>query len=208
MPLGDYRLFIFDWDGTLSTSTLLVRISRLFKRRYNVKYIRRHAGDYRKAGARKVHVREEVNRAYARLYDLYFHFARPRLQPGAIEVLTELKRRKKTIAIFSDSNNYRLMKEIKELGVAEYVDFVLGADTIKRFKPNPQGLLVLVQRYGIKKGRTIYIGDMASDILTARFAGIKIACVGNGVDPYSLLKEVGPDYLYRNLVQLRHALSD
>ncbi len=207
MPLGDYKLFIFDWDGTLSTSTLLVRLSRILQRRYSLGYIKAHFKDYESQSLKDVEVTEEVDRVYARLYDIYSHFSRPGLQPGAVELLKELRRRKRKIAVFSDSTRYRLGKEVRMLGLARYVDLILSADSIERYKPNPQGLIVLAQRFKTRKSETLYIGDMASDILTARFAKVDICSVGNGVDPYILLKELQPDYLFRNLVEMRSELE-
>jgi HAD superfamily hydrolase (TIGR01549 family) len=206
--LADYKLFIFDWDGTLSTSTSLVKLSRLFKRRYDIKYIREHADDYKADKVKNLKVKEEVNRIYARVYDIYSHFTRPRLQPGAIELLMDLKSRGKKVAIFSDSTQYRLIKETRMLGVIKYADFILSADSITKYKPNPHGLLVIVQKFGEKKDGSVYVGDMASDILTARFAKIDMCSVGNGVDPYMLLKKIGPDYLFRNLDEFRKALDE
>ena len=206
MPIGDYGLFIFDWDGTLSTSTFLVRLSRLLQRRYSVGYIKAHFEDYRKQEAKGVKMKEEVNRTYARLYDVYSFFYRPKLQPGVKDLLRDLKARKKRVAIFSDSSRYRLMSEVKMLGLLKYVDFILSADSIDRYKPNPQGLLVVAKRFRAKKGKVLYIGDMASDILTARFAKMDVCTVGNGVDPYKLLKELHPDYLFRDLVELKSSL--
>ncbi len=206
MPISDYKLFIFDWDGTLSTSTLLVKLSRFLQRRYSVDYIKAHFRDYEKKGIKGIQVREEVNRTYAQLYELYSYFSKPRLQPGVVELLRELKERRKKVAIFSDSARYRLVREIRMLGLTSYVDFILSAESIGRYKPNPQGLLVIAQHFEIKKSDSLYVGDMASDILTARFARIDICSMGNGIDPYKLLKELKPDYLFRNLVEMKERL--
>lgn len=208
MSTGDYSLFIFDWDGTLSTSTFLVKLSRFLQRRYSVSYIKAHFDYYRRQEAEGVKMREEVNRTYAKLYDIYSLFYKPRLQPGVIDLFKELKARKKRVAIFSDSSRYRLMSEVKMLGLLKYVDFVLSADSIGRYKPNPQGLLILKKRFGAKGGKALYVGDMASDVLTARFARMDVCAIGNGVDPYRLLKELHPNYIFRNLVELRNSMGN
>ncbi len=206
MPIGDYRLFIFDWDGTLSTSTPIVRLSRLLKRRYNIDYIRSHVSEYDAKASRSIKEKEEVNRAYAWLYDLYARFVRPRLQIGAAELLAELRKRGKTTAIFSDSARYRLVREARMLGIAPRVDLMLSAESIGRYKPNPEGLLALARRFRVARKSTLYIGDMASDILTARFAGMDVCTVANGVDPYALLKELKPEYLFSDLTGITSAL--
>ncbi len=207
MPVGDYSLFIFDWDGTLSTSTFLVRLSRLFQRRYNIDYVKKHFRDYETQDIEKVEMQGEVNRTYAHLYDIYSVFYKPRLQPGVVELLKELRSRKKRIAIFSDSTRYRLMSEVRMLGMSKYVDFVLSADSIDRYKPNPQGLLFIARHFKTQRSRSLYVGDMASDILTARFAKMDICSVGNGVESYRLLKELHPEYIFKDLVEMRSHLN-
>ncbi len=206
MPRAKYDLFIFDWDGTLSTSTSLVKVSRYFQRRYSIDHIRRHGKPAGGQSAARAAGRESIGRLYAKLYDFYSKFSRPKLQRGALDLLKTLRKRHKKVAIFSDSNRYRLMSEVRLLGVLPYVDLILSADSIKRYKPNPDGLFLIMRRFKVPKERSIYIGDMASDIMTSRFAGISVASVSNGVDPYALLKEIRPDYLFRNLGELSRSL--
>jgi HAD superfamily hydrolase (TIGR01549 family) len=205
MPINKYKLYVFDWDGTLSTSTPLVRFVRIFKRRYSVNYVRSHASSYGRARLDRIVYKEEVNRLYASLYDLYLMFVKPKLQVGALDLLKTLSESGKKVAIFSDSKKYRLLKEIRLLGALDYVDFVLSADAIKRFKPNPDGLLIMARKFRVGKRECVYVGDMASDILTAKFAGFDSCSVGNGVDPYGLLKRIGPDYLFRDLIEFYRA---
>jgi HAD superfamily hydrolase (TIGR01509 family) len=202
MPIRDYDLYIFDWDGTLSTSTALVRVSQLFKRRYRVGYIKKHRDRYNVKKVRNIGRNVWLSRSYSHLYNVYSMFYKPRLQPGALETLVCLKKRGKKIAIFSDSNEYRLLKEARRLGVVDHIDTILSADEINSYKPNPEGLLALIDKFKTKRSRTIYIGDMASDIMTARFAKVSACSVGNGVDPYHIVKEVKPDYLYHDLNQM------
>lgn len=199
MSLADHELFIFDWDGTLSTSTLIVRISNLLKLRYRKWHMMKHREEYLKSAERKIKVKERTNRLYANVYNLYSAIVMPRLKEGSIELLKALKKRKKKIAVFSDSEEYRLMVEARTLGVLEYVDFVLSASAISAYKPNPTGLLLITDKYKVGKKKTIYIGDMPSDIMTAKFAGISSCGVGDGLSPLNLLKEVKPDYLFKDI---------
>ncbi|MEM3839175.1 MAG: HAD-IA family hydrolase [Candidatus Micrarchaeaceae archaeon] len=206
MPIGDYKLFIFDWDGTLSTSTMLVRASRFLQRRYNLSYIRKHFKDYEEQSRNDIKSEEEFDMIYARLYDLYSFFYKPRLQPGAAEILKELKKRKKLVAVFSDSERYRLIKEVRMLGLDRYVDFIISAASIGKYKPNPYGLILIAKHFRIPRPKAIYIGDMASDILTAKLANMDACSVCNGIDPYRLLKELRPKYLVSNLREMKSLL--
>ena len=83
------------------------------------------------------------------------------------------------------------------------VDWILSAESIKRFKPNPTGIVAIEKRLKVKAKDCVYVGDMAVDVYTARFAGVDSCAIANGVDPYNLLKRVKPTYLVRNIGALR-----
>jgi HAD superfamily hydrolase (TIGR01549 family) len=196
--IGDNDLFIFDWDGTLSTSTLIVAASRLLTRRYDPEYIKRNEARY-KSIVRNVRIDETRSRELAWLYDTYVRVFPPRLKEGAVDLLRHLRRKRKTIALFSDSKSYRLTAELRMLRVFDYFDFVLSASSIGRYKPDPTGILAIVDRFGKDKKRCVYLGDTASDTLAARFAGINACAIGGGLEPYQKLVSVRPDYIYRDL---------
>jgi HAD superfamily hydrolase (TIGR01509 family) len=194
-----YDLFIFDWDGTLATTTAIVRFARLLKPRYNVSRIERRSDSYKYETASELKAQQDMNRIYDFAYSLYSMLYRPRLKPGAIEMLMELKKKGKKIAVFSDSNRYRLLIETRKLGITRYVDLVLSADSIKMFKPNPAGLNAILKKFRVRRGRCVYIGDMAVDVFAARFAGIASCVVRDGVDPYKTLKSARPDHVAATL---------
>ncbi len=203
MLIDRYSLFIFDWDGTLSTSTSIVKLARHVKMRYNVSHIMGHRDEYRIERMPKFKD-ERTGRLYSLAYWLYSIVYKPRLKPGVIELFRLLKKKGKKIAIFSDSNRFRLAIEVNRLGVMDYADFVLSADSIKKFKPNPTGLITIVNQFGYGKGRCLYFGDMASDVYTAKFAGLRVCAVADGVDSYDLLKEVGADYVAKSIGAVRN----
>ncbi len=207
----DHSLFIFDWDGTLSTSTLLVRLSRLFNTRYNVsgheQPLHRRAvpmPDYRRMEAGL----ERKNIFYARLYDFYSGFSIPRLRNGSMDALLQLSRRGKRIAVFSDSEEYRLLHEAKVLGVIGKVDMVLSAKSIGYYKPRPEGLMLLMEKYKSDPGESIYVGDMASDVLTARLAGMHSCGIAGGLERYDILQRAKPDYLFKDMQDLAAYLKE
>jgi phosphoglycolate phosphatase len=202
MSMDDYDLFIFDWDGTLSTSTFIVRVSNLLRVRYLPKHMQKHKEDYMRNAARNLKIKEEKNKMYAYLYDLYSALFAPRLKTGAIELIKTLRKKGKKIAIFSDSQAYRLLLEVRKLGVLDYFDFVLSASSIGYYKPNPSGIMLISDRYKALGKKTIYIGDMPADIMTAKFAGVVSCGLGDGLGTYVSLKEAGPDYLFKDIQAL------
>jgi phosphoglycolate phosphatase len=211
MPLLErYDLYIFDWDNTISSSTAPVRAMQLLKKDIVLWYAKSHREKYRRELTLRIDkfVNESAKSGfYATIYDIYTHFFRPRLKSNALDVLKLLKARGKKVAIFSDSRTYRLFSETRSLGVLKYADMALAAESINHYKPDPAGLLTIIDRFRVRKARTVYIGDMATDILTAKFAGIASWGVADGLDEYGVLKSVGANRVFRNLSSLLSALS-
>ena len=207
MSMRDYELFIFDWDGTLSTSMMIVRVSNLLRMRYRREHILKHKEDYIANAGRKIKSIERADVFYSKLYDIYSRFSKPSLKPGAMELLEELRKQGKKVAIFSDSQSYRLMLEARTLGIVEKVDFILSASSIDSYKPDPSGLMLIAKKYRKNMKKCLYIGDMPSDIATAKFAGMDSCALGDGLSAYGRLKEVKPDYIFRNTRALLKEIS-
>ncbi len=188
--------------GPFSTSTPIARAARFTKIRYGLQDIERKRHLYKVDEVKDTLGAEEISRFYAFLFDLYSVFYKPRLKEGALDLVKQLRKKGKKIAIFSDSNRYRLFSETRRLGIRGNVDFILSADSIKRFKPNPTGIVALTKKFKVKKSECVYVGDMAVDVYTARFAGVDSCAIAKGVDPYMLLKGVNPKYLVRNIESL------
>jgi len=209
MQLSDYELYIFDFDGTLSMPSLFVRLSRYFKKRYDINFIKRHEDLFNK----KLELNDEElkvereERFYSGLYNLYSLFFKPGIKDGSDDLLKTLKERKKKIALFSDGKEYRIRLELAKLRLEEYFDLVIAADSINIFKPNPTPLLLITKKLKVPKEKSVYIGDMPVDIFTAKFAQIGSCAVADGLGSKEMLKKVKPDFLFDNIKALREALS-
>ncbi len=131
---------------------------------------------------------EDEHSFYSALYDCYTYFFRPGLKKDALELLKYLKRRRKKVAVFSDAKKYRLYTETRKSGATEYIDLELSSEAIRYYKPHPAGLLLIMDRFKVSRKRTLYVGDAASDILTAQFAGVDGCGIADGIETYEGLK--------------------
>jgi HAD superfamily hydrolase (TIGR01549 family) len=52
-------------------------------------------------------------------------------------------------------------------------NYIIGREDIRKWKPNPDGLLRIRDHYGIKKNEMIYFGDLQKDLKTGKNAGIE-----------------------------------
>jgi len=80
------------------------------------------------------------------------------------------------------------------LGMADYFMHIFGGDSFPAKKPDPQGLLTLMQEAGVTPDETVMIGDSKVDIETARNAGTWAIGCAFGFGPQNLT-EVEPDVI-------------
>jgi 2-phosphoglycolate phosphatase len=124
------------------------------------------------------------------------------LMPGAHETLAFLHAAGKRLALCSNKLS-RFSRELLEyLHVAEYFSAVLGPEDVGRPKPAPDMLLVAMRRLGVTPAETLYVGDMAVDIQTARAAGVCVWTVPTGTDDATDLLAAGPDRLLGELREI------
>ncbi len=207
--IDKYDLFIFDWDGTLAEIKLMNKINEKLNFLWLKKKERsRMEALYSRHEIRKLEYREQrETKEYKSIVDFLMLMARPKLQPGTIETLKLLRGRHKKVVLFTNGAYWRVAKEAKNLGVMRYFDFLLSAQDIKYVKPNPLGLNMIVDREHESRQKTLYIGDMIDDVLAARLAHVDCAAVTCGFDGEKELRSEKPKYLFRDIGELRDALS-
>lgn len=65
-------------------------------------------------------------------------------------------------------------------GLDEFVDAVIGRDSVATRKPDPEPLLTTISRLEVASDRTLFVGDSARDAETAERAGVAFEYVGDG----------------------------
>lgn len=81
-------------------------------------------------------------------------------------------------------------------------DTVIGNCTDFERKPSPQALLYIIDKAGVNKSETLYVGDSDVDVMTAHNAGVKVCGVEWGFRGREELKDAGADYLVKNADEL------
>ncbi len=201
--LSKYDTFVFDWDGTLSS----VKVLRLINERVNPywRYKKKHALT-EKVKKRNMHSKSNGLRVVAPFVDVSFMIIKPKLHNDSKEVLDELRKKRKTIALFTNGAEYRVLPELKKLKIDDYFKIIISAQEIGALKPNPAGLNVALQRLKASKSRTLYIGDMADDVIMAKYAKVASCAIAAGFDSYGKLKASKPDYIFTSMEEFKKAL--
>ncbi len=212
-----FDTFIFDWDGTLRDMSTLHKLNATFNPHWNYKKLK-SLENYKKRPMAQKQIksskglalyRREIKNAYkveksvgTFFIDVALMFVKPRMHRYAREVLVELNKKEMNVALFTDGAKYRVLGELHRLKAENYFDIILSAQSIRRLKPDPSGLEIIIDALGARKSSTIYFGDMVDDIITAREAGICSAAMGNGFSGINLLKSKNPDYVFTSMEEL------
>lgn len=198
--------FIFDLDGTLLNTLNDLAASTNYALRWagmpehSVDDVRRFVGN----GVKKLMERAipdgldnlKFDETYATFRKHYLEHSLDTTKPysGIPEVLAELKRRGKKLAIVSNKF-YAATQELARHFFPETIEVAIGERENIRKKPAPDTVLEAMRQLGVGKEGTVYIGDSDVDIDTARNVGVPCISVLWGFRDREFLIEHGATHL-------------
>ena len=97
-----------------------------------------------------------------------------KLAPGAREVLQTLKKQGKKLAICTNRST-SMEAILEQFDLKALFDCVVTALDVVRPKPDPEGLLLVLERLNLSPGESLYIGDSTIDEEASRLAEIPFA---------------------------------
>jgi len=98
------------------------------------------------------------------------------LLPGALEMVTALRRRGLKTAVASSSRNTAQIMD--QLDLWRHFDGVVDGNDITRSKPDPEVFLLAAQRLGLPPEDCLVIEDAVAGVESARRAGMAVFGVG------------------------------
>ena len=129
------------------------------------------------------------------------------LFPGADALLRGLHRRGVRQAIVSSKRGDTIQIILDRLGLLQELDLVIGSADVRRHKPDPEGLLLAMERLGVSPGDTLFCGDTVLDAGAAQNAGCHFAAVLNGTTPAAAFAPFSPDHIAPDLDDLARWLG-
>ena len=102
------------------------------------------------------------------------------LYEGVKDTLTNLRDNGYICAIVTTKFHYRIEQILNKHNAYDLIDVIVGAEDVKIEKPNPEGLLWLIDYLGVEKTDILYIGDSVVDAQTAENAKVKFVAVLTG----------------------------
>lgn len=126
---------------------------------------------------------------------------RSRPFPGLIEALDDLTARGCRFAVCTNKLERLSLLLLRALKLADRFAAICGQDTFGIQKPDPEVLRRTIAAAGGNPQRAVMVGDSATDIRTARAAGIPVIAVDFGYTE-TPVAELGPDRVISHFEQL------
>jgi pyrophosphatase PpaX len=76
------------------------------------------------------------------------------------------------LAILSLNTRETIISSLKLTKIYNKFDIIVGREDVRKWKPNPEGLLKIQKHYNARREEMIYFGDLRKDVLTGNNAGI------------------------------------
>ncbi|GIH05175.1 hydrolase [Rhizocola hellebori] len=114
--------------------------------------------------------------------------------PGVTTGVRRLRERGFTLAIATSKRYASAHALLKAAGLRECFDIVVGADQVRRPKPDPESALQIAHQLCISPRRTVVVGDTSYDLLMAKAAGMRSIAVTYGVHSRRELDEASPSW--------------
>jgi pyrophosphatase PpaX len=92
--------------------------------------------------------------------------------PGIDDVLAQLKREGRRLGVVTAKKRATVELAFARLPLAHLFDVVVGGDETERHKPDPEPLLLGLERLGASAEDAAYVGDSPYDMAAARAAGV------------------------------------
>ena len=137
-----------------------------------------------------------------RLFDINRKTKPPVPFPHVVETLQWLRQQGIKTTIASSRTSFSLRDLLTDMGIADLFDYILGAEDVKRAKPDPEPVLQTLRTMNISAEHTWVVGDMGVDILMGARAGCKTVGVTYGNGSLAELHDADADYIISSMDQL------
>ena len=214
-------LIVFDLDGTLidTAPDLVATLNEVFAREGLAPVPYETARNLIGGGARAMIARSieaeggvlppaKLEQMFA---DFLVHYAehvadRSRPFPGLIDALDELEAGGHRFAVCTNKLERLSILLLDALALSRRFEAICGQDTFGIQKPDPEVLRRTIKVAGGNPQRAIMIGDSATDIHTARAAGVPVIAVDFGYSEQPIA-ELNPDRIISHFAELPAAIA-
>ncbi|MBO0588939.1 pyrophosphatase PpaX [Sporosarcina sp. E16_8] len=121
---------------------------------------------------------------------------------GVSETMKLLKAAGMKMAIVSTKRKDMVMKGLGLLDVEGVFDVIVAMEDVTKTKPDPEPILLALERLGATADEALMIGDNYHDIEGGKNAGVRTAGVAWSAKGEAFLQTFNPDYMLQHISEL------
>ena len=95
-----------------------------------------------------------------------------RCYDGVIDVVKSLHERGHQLGIVTSKSEYLAYRGLAHVGLARYMDTVVGCDSSTRHKPDPEPVRIALHRLACPPENALFVGDSVHDLMAGKAAGV------------------------------------
>jgi pyrophosphatase PpaX len=118
---------------------------------------------------------------------------------GVREALARLQQAGIALGIVTSGERQRVTRELRGLGLSDVFPVVVAADDVRKRKPDPEPLVLALERMAVEAAEAAYVGDSPEDVQMARAAGVYVVGVPGPFPNREELRASRPDVVCDSL---------
>ena len=95
-----------------------------------------------------------------------------RCYDGVVDTLAELCRRGHSMALVTSKGDVLSRRALRLVGIDGFIQEIVSCDSTERHKPDPQPVVLALDRLGATADRAVFIGDSVHDMSAGNAAGV------------------------------------
>ena len=137
-----------------------------------------------------------------REYQLEHHDRLTSAYDGIMDAVSGLHAAGCRMAIVTSKVGFMAERALVHTGLASYMQCVIASDTTTKHKPDPEPVLVALERLGATPDESVFVGDSPYDMQAARAAGVHALGVSWGAFAEDTLLDAGAEAMIRQPADL------
>jgi phosphoglycolate phosphatase len=91
---------------------------------------------------------------------------------------------------------------MSKLGLEGYFEVTVNRNNVTNPKPDPQGIIYVLEKLGVEKEKAVFVGDSLDDVNAARNAGLRVIIIGEGENLKDEILEAKPERIIHGYAEL------
>ncbi len=122
--------------------------------------------------------------------------------PDAAATVRRLHERGHPLAVVTSKANDIAARTVAHVGLAEYLPVIVGVESTRRHKPDPEPVRYALEQLGVPASRAVFVGDSPHDIAAGKAAGVCTIAALWGICGRAALDAARPDHVLEHIAEL------